>query len=385
MAYKARIYGLDLMRAIAITMVVFSHSLYIFQGYNNVIISAVQVIGVQGVEVFFVLSGFLIGGMLFRLIKTTQFSRKELFHFWVRRWFRTLPLYFLMLLINIVVALLLGYELPQTLWRYFFFLQNFSAYHVPFFPESWSLSVEEFAYLLGPFCLFTFYKIANRYIIKKEKIFLLVSMLLVFVFLISKFIYYWSFLDEVQSLRIWNSNLKAIVIYRLDAIFYGFILLYYFKQNKTKIEKLKDKLFIIGIFLWVMVLVILPLSGITIQTHTFYWNVLYLPFNSIAICLMLPYLCFLRPPRRRFFKFVKSISVYSYAMYLLHYNFILYLMQIFLDFQKLNLVERIIGLFVYLSLTYFLSKIVYTYFEKPITNLRDSKRIKNKLKINVNN
>ena len=119
MADKTRIYGLDLMRAIAIAMVVFSHALYIFQGYNNAIISGIQVIGVQGVEVFFVLSGFLIGGILLRLTKTTLFSRKELFHFWVRRWFRTLPLYFLMLLINILAALLIGYELPQTVWRYF--------------------------------------------------------------------------------------------------------------------------------------------------------------------------------------------------------------------------------------------------------------------------
>lgn len=385
MADKTRIYGLDLMRAIAIAMVVFSHALYIFQGYNNAIISGIQVIGVQGVEVFFVLSGFLIGGILLRLTKTTLFSRKELFHFWVRRWFRTLPLYFLMLLINILAALLIGYELPQTVWRYFFFLQNFSDYHVPFFPESWSLSVEEFAYLLGPFCLYIFYKIANRYTINKEKIFLIVSVLLVLVFFISKIIYYWSSVDDVQSLEIWNSNLKAIVIYRLDAIFYGFILLYYFNQNKIKIEKLKDKLFLAGMCLWVMVLVILPLSGITIQAYPFYWNVLYLPFNSIAICLMLPYLYFLKPPKQRLSKFIKSISMYSYAMYLLHYTFILYLMQIILDFQKLNLLERIMCLFVYLFITYFLSKIVYTYFEKPMTNLRDSKRIKNMLRIDVNN
>ena len=92
------------MRAIAISMVVLSHALYVFQGYDNALIDGMQVIGVQGVEVFFVLSGFLIGGILLKLLQSTSFSINEVFHFWIRRWFRTLPLYFLMLCIKSVFS-----------------------------------------------------------------------------------------------------------------------------------------------------------------------------------------------------------------------------------------------------------------------------------------
>lgn len=380
MNLKSRIFGLDLMRAMAIAMVVCSHALYIFQGYNNTLINAVQVFGVQGVEVFFVLSGFLIGGILLRLLEKTEFSKKEMLHFWIRRWFRTLPLYYLILVVNIIVALFIGFKLPETIWKYFLFLQNFSDYHIPFFPESWSLSVEEFAYLLAPFCIFIFYRMLNKSSINKEKFFLRVSVFLSIIFLGSKVYYYLKTVNDIQSLELWNSNLKAIVIYRLDAIFYGFILVYYFNERKTVIEIHRKNLFVVGLFLWFFVLVVLPLIGMRIEAYPFYWNVLYLPLNSIAISLMLPFLYYLKPPKKVISNFIQRVSLYSYAMYLLHYTFILYIMQLLLDFQSMNLFQRIACLILYLLLTYFLSKGIYLFFERPITNLRDSKCIKSFLK-----
>ena len=160
------------------------------------------------------------------------------------------------------------------------------------------------------------------------------------------------------------------------AIFYGFILVYYFNKKKAVIERLRQKLFVFGLFLWVLVLVVMPIMGIRIEAYPFYWNVLYLPLNAVAISLMLPFLYYLKPPKKVISNFIQRVSLYSYAMYLLHYTFILYIMHLLLDFQSMNLFQRILSLILYLLLIYFLSKVIYLFFERPITNLRDSKYIK---------
>ncbi|WP_242133171.1 acyltransferase family protein [Aestuariivivens marinum] len=368
----ARIFGLDVMRAIAITMVVLSHTGYIFQGYR---LPGMKLLGLEGVELFFVLSGFLIGGILLRLITTTSFSKKIMFHFWIRRWFRTLPLYYLMLLVNIFIAILVGYKLPNDLWKYVFFLQNFNKYHIPFFPESWSLSIEEFAYFLAPICLYVLCKLFKK-IKNKDKLFLWTSVLLVLLFLVAKISYHAKAVNALHSLALWNSKLKPIVIYRLDSIFYGFILVYYFNKYKKRIDKLKDLLFFLGVFLIGLLFIIMPMLGIVIEKTPFYWNVMLLPLNSIAIGFLLPKFYFLKEPRPWLSKIIKNISIYSYAMYLLHYTFVLYLMQLLLDFSSLSMFECIVCTFIYLIITYLFSKVVYNYFEKPMTNLRDDLRIK---------
>ncbi len=150
---RKRIFGLDLMRAIAIVLVVFSHITWILPNAHGFIPDLMSVAGVLGVELFFVLSGFLIGRIIYKLFLSSDFGFKSVLHFWVRRWFRTLPNYYLALILNIVIAIYIGLSLPDNLFRYFIFLQNFNS-EMPFlFIESWSLSIEEFAYILGPLLL----------------------------------------------------------------------------------------------------------------------------------------------------------------------------------------------------------------------------------------
>jgi peptidoglycan/LPS O-acetylase OafA/YrhL len=138
-----------------------------------------QLFGFFGVEIFFVLSGFLIGKILYQLYLEEDFSLATVFYFLKRRWFRTLPNYYLILLINIVIAVIIGYEMPQ-LWRYFFFLQNFKITMLPFFTESWSLSVEEFAYVVLPFFVLFLSVIVKP---KNKATFFLYAILLLIVFL----------------------------------------------------------------------------------------------------------------------------------------------------------------------------------------------------------
>src|SRR6185437_6603625 len=96
-ATNSRIYGLDLLRAYAILAVVASHGQSFLQP-DNILRKAIGRLYTDGVSVFFVLSGFLIGSILLKTINEQEFNSKKLLHFWIRRWFRTLPTYFLFLI-----------------------------------------------------------------------------------------------------------------------------------------------------------------------------------------------------------------------------------------------------------------------------------------------
>ena len=134
--HAQRNFGLDLARAIAITMVFLSHG-----------VTALDTLGV-GVDLFFLLSGFLIGRIYFR----SQTDAHEapgtftLWSFWSARWLRTLPPY---------LAALALYSLAQPHFQnnavhlyYLLFLQNYLG--MDGFGPSWSLSVEEHFYLALP-------------------------------------------------------------------------------------------------------------------------------------------------------------------------------------------------------------------------------------------
>ena len=144
--------GLDGLRAIAVMAVVFYHADFLWaEG------------GFLGVEVFFVISGYLITSLL--LVEWLRTGRIDLKAFWVRRARRLLPAVFLLLG---VVTLWSVFFLRDTLYRlggdilaastyvtnWFFILRNDSYFEAfgrpPLLRHLWSLSVEEQFYVLWP-------------------------------------------------------------------------------------------------------------------------------------------------------------------------------------------------------------------------------------------
>jgi len=148
-AQENRILGLDLLRTFAISIVVISHSVY-FLPENLKLFS--KNIFLDGVSIFFVLSGYLIGKILIQTLEKDGVNLTTLINFWVKRWFRTLPNYFLIL--SLVIFL---YNYPEfktpALKKYYFFAQNLYTPQTTYFIESWSLSVEEWFYLITPLLL----------------------------------------------------------------------------------------------------------------------------------------------------------------------------------------------------------------------------------------
>ena len=146
---EKRIYGLDILRALAILFVVYGHSIiFVIKVWPK---KWLTIPVLDGVSIFFVLSGFLIGGILLKIFEEQKASFRLLWKFWIRRWFRTLPNYFLLLIVLFIIqGLILNKTSLAQFWPYLFFSQNLNSIHPVFFPEAWSLSVEEWFYVFIP-------------------------------------------------------------------------------------------------------------------------------------------------------------------------------------------------------------------------------------------
>jgi peptidoglycan/LPS O-acetylase OafA/YrhL len=153
---------LDGLRGIAIILVIFVHS-FKYEG-NSLFGRGLNIVarsGWVGVTLFFVLSGFLITGILL----DTKYKRHYFRDFFVRRSLRIFPLYFLFLLLYFFVAphvfspAQLPQPIPEDRIYYWFYLSNMkewlsgAANSIPALDPLWSLAVEEQVYLFWPFLI----------------------------------------------------------------------------------------------------------------------------------------------------------------------------------------------------------------------------------------
>ena len=145
-----RLHGLDHLRAIAIILVMVFH-------YGRGIpswLEPIKQIGWTGVDLFFVLSGYLIGFQLLKEYKDT--SSIDFIQFYYKRFFRIIPAYIAVLILYFSIGNLReGSGLPP-LWRFLTFTQNFGldSQTQKSFSHAWSLCVEEQFYLLLPITIF---------------------------------------------------------------------------------------------------------------------------------------------------------------------------------------------------------------------------------------
>ncbi|WP_425077803.1 acyltransferase family protein [Psychroserpens sp. S379A] len=374
--YEKRIFGLDLMRAIAIIMVMCSHILWIVPDMRGITRKLFSVFGILGVDVFFVLSGFLIGRILYKMYTSKDFNFKDVTYFWIRRWFRTLPNYYLTLGINILVFMYIGHQLPDQLWKYGFFLHNFSTQLPWFYPESWSLSVEEFAYILGPLLLYLVLFFKTK--VSRSKAFLLVTLFILLAFIISKLFYNQN--EEIRHMRHWTLNVKSIVIYRIDAIYYG-VLAAYISIVKPKFwNSIKYLACAFGVLVLIAMNFLIPIKGWFITEYPQFWNVWYFLNKSIAIACTLPLLSVVKSAPRLIRIPITYVSILSYAIYVFHYSIIMQLMKYLIPSESMAGLDLVIYILVYVLIMFVVSYLVYRLYEKPMTDLRDSSIIKKNFK-----
>ncbi|MDL5030779.1 acyltransferase [Pelomonas sp. APW6] len=141
--------GLDTLRALAIILV--------FSYHYRVFVSAtpdlgwLSNVGWSGVDLFFVLSGYLIGEQL--MAGLARGETLSLRSFYARRAARTWPLFWLVLAAYFLLPGVLGGREPPPLWRFLTFTQNIELTPGTAFSHAWSLCVEEQFYLLLPLVL----------------------------------------------------------------------------------------------------------------------------------------------------------------------------------------------------------------------------------------
>jgi len=210
---SARIFGLDVMRAVAILWVVVSHGDDLLAAHWP---ARPGISGFDGVDLFFVLSGHLVGGLVLRAFERRDIPwHRQLLDLWQRRWFRTLPNYYLFLLLNIglVAAGLAPGLLNRNTAAYVAFLQNVWKPLDLFFWESWSLAVEEWFYLVFPLLVLLFRAFQG---VGARRSYLLATLLLI----VMSGSYRLS-LPMPQDLFAADLHFRKMVPARLDAIAFG--------------------------------------------------------------------------------------------------------------------------------------------------------------------
>lgn len=148
--YRARSHfaNLDGLRFVCILMVLWHHA----QPFNSDTYRLLDR-GFLGVDLFFILSGFLITTLLLR--EAEDYGAFSLRNFYIRRIIRIVPVYFFV--VTCVAAYYIGvkgrHELLELLPFYYLFLSNFLVEDIPLLTITWSLSVEEQYYMIWPMLL----------------------------------------------------------------------------------------------------------------------------------------------------------------------------------------------------------------------------------------
>lgn len=160
--------ALDGMRAIGVIMVIFEHC----GGEKFKFLS-----GWLGVHIFFVMSGFLITTLLLR--EQDKNGSVSLRDFYIRRVFRIVPVYYLILTITIAQSYILSgetWEQMKHAWFYFVMFLGEQKFVAPW-KITWTMGIEWKFYLLWPFLAFLFPLGSKRIGLAISTIILILSLL----------------------------------------------------------------------------------------------------------------------------------------------------------------------------------------------------------------
>lgn len=312
-----RFFGLDVLRFAAVTLVLHIHAVIGFDLFSSPISQAhftdylflILPPGNNGVDLFFVLSGFLVSGLLF-----TEYAKcgtMSLGRFFVRRAFKIYPAFW----VFIGATLVLRYRYAGIidtggLCSELFFVQNY----IPgLWGHTWSLAVEEHFYLLLIGILFALKAVARRN--ERMDIHLVPRVYdAVLIVCVAARIRNWWWVplspSEYLHCSVWATHV------RVDALFFGMLLAYWWhfrwdERVKARLMSCKYLFLVLGLFL---ISSIIPRFVNSDVTQVFGYPFIYLG----AGCLLLAALSLKFSSGAGIFRWMAWLGRHSYSVYLWH-------------------------------------------------------------------
>ena len=364
----SRVFGLDLLRMFAILFVVFGHSaILVPEEYKDII----RKITLDGVAMFFVLSGFLIGGILIKIVEKEKPTFPVLLNFWSRRWLRTAPIYFIILSFVLIYTFIYKADrVPSDWYRYFIFTQNLNHKLPLFFAESWSLSIEEWFYLLTPIALFLALRVSKTSVKTTTMIVLITGIIAIIGYRL--FLFRTLNLTDFEEL---NLQITRQVLPRLDSIMFGVLAAYI----SFYLPKIWNKANVW--FLPILSFVTLYYLKFKNPSNTSEYTVVWLPIiKSLIVFISLPFLSQWKEFRfPKIGKAVTFISLISYSMYLTNLTIVIHIC-IKHGIHGNYLHKHVLPSYwqyeylLFWVLTIFISYLTYVSIEVPFMKLRDVKK-----------
>ncbi len=297
-----RILGFDAARAAAIACVMICHF-----GIVGVVVVAqirpplvLSLAGYFGVELFFVLSGYLIGSVLID-IRAAGGGWRAGVVFLVRRWMRTLPAYYAVL--SIVAA---SGAVAVTGWQLFDYVtltQNLAwPMRAPdFFAVSWSLTIEEWFYILVGFVLITMARRGRLFALGWIGLFLVLPLVL---------------RCEVPASADWDDEIRKVVCTRLDAILYGGLAIDLVRRRLPPAARLACAIGGAGVIALLGLYWICDIGTWSIARQPL--RVLVFNVTGLSFAVMFPWLEAMAPLGRPADALAGWLSRRSYSLYLVH-------------------------------------------------------------------
>jgi peptidoglycan/LPS O-acetylase OafA/YrhL len=303
-----RLRELDFLRGVAILLVLFRHQL---------LFDFLQTMGWIGVDLFFVLSGFLVSGLLFK--EYQKFGSINAKLFLIRRGFKIYPIFYLTYILYIIPRILLDkFDLEKVFYD-LFFVQNYTLGWGYAYAASWSLAVEEHFYFgLALFLWLIFNKKIMRFevspikttVFEKSLIFVLVL-----VFLLRVYSNY-QFPDH-------GARNMTMTHLRIDSLLFGVLISFWFHFKKEQLttfyQKHQSKLMLLSILFLLFTPFIEPLESFFVNTIGF--TMLYIAFGIILIYFLINQNCNKQLDRifsSKVVSFVSKIGYCSYSIYVIH-------------------------------------------------------------------
>ena len=360
---SAKLYGLDHLRTLAITLVFLFHfgRLFPHPEWTNTI----SKFGWTGVDLFFVLSGYLIASQLF--LRIAQGKGISIKSFFLKRFFRIIPAYLVVVGIYFCFPFVHERESLAPLWKYLTFTQNLGLdlRTQGTFSHAWSLCIEEQFYLVFPLTLLLLINLKAF----KNGIWLVI-LCFIFGFAIRYYSYQTYVFPNINNENVWALWYKHIyypTYCRLDGLLIGISIaaLLEFKQS------VKNKLTKYGNWLLLLSLVILVCAYyLCLDEESIQASVFGFPLVSIGYGFMvlgsISSTSFLYKLKSKTTTYIASLS---YAIYLIH-KIIIHISQTI--FSSLSIEKESNLMFLICILTTFIGAILINIIiEKPFLKMRN--------------